>query len=227
VLCRSYPDFAQKWDKGLSIILVTIFIVTFPVSSWIIITDPTSEDSMTARIHFEREKGVRVIAQKTTANITAALKEQGTDVTTPQIQKYIKDVSECVASNAFLDFSDSDILHFADPDSPSKVELSEKIDRNVNVSSDACTKQGLQEAEKLPEKEDAAAQKKDIGDYVCQMDGSPLGYVENARNGKLQIRVHHHESGDFSFANGSTPGRDYDTMIWVNYNDVGLCKSPD
>ena len=69
------------------------------------------------------------------------------------------------------------------------------------------------------------AQRKDIGDYVCRSDGARLGFVESVHNDKIQIRIHHHEDGDFSFANGSTPGRDYDTFTWVNYNEVGLCQS--
>ena len=74
---------------------------------------------------------------------------------------------------------------------------------------------------------DSIAQRKDTGDYVCRTDGARLGFVENVHNDKIRIRIHHHEAGDFSFANGSTPGRDYDTFTWVNYNEVGLCQSPD
>ena len=70
---------------------------------------------------------------------------------------------------------------------------------------------------------DSLTKRKDIGDYVCKPDGSGLGFVEIVHNDKIEIRIHHHEIGNFLT---HEPDRDYDTMSWVNYNEVGLCKSP-
>ena len=64
----------------------------------------------------------------------------------------------------------------------------------------------------------------DIGDLVCEKNGAMLGYAENIHGDKVQIRIHTHENGDWSFAQGSTPGRDYDTMVWRSSIDVNLCR---
>jgi hypothetical protein len=57
--------------------------------------------------------------------------------------------------------------------------------------------------------------KKDVGDYVCAVNESWGGYVENVHNDKIQIRVHH----EYPFQHSNN----YDEVIWRKYNEVGLC----
>jgi hypothetical protein len=64
--------------------------------------------------------------------------------------------------------------------------------------------------------------KKEAGDFVCTPDGGKLGYVENvATNGKIQIRLHHHEDGNVLT---NVLGRDWDTFEWTKFDEVVMCK---
>jgi hypothetical protein len=59
--------------------------------------------------------------------------------------------------------------------------------------------------------------RKEIGDYVCSVNGYWSGYVERVHNNKLQIRVHNVHTE----LNSATT--ESDQLIWAKYNEVGLC----
>jgi TPR repeat protein len=69
------------------------------------------------------------------------------------------------------------------------------------------------------------AKRKDVGDRVCNESGGAVGEVENVHNNKIQIRVHNHVNGSVGlFNNPGTPARDWDSLEWINYNQVMLCE---
>jgi hypothetical protein len=62
------------------------------------------------------------------------------------------------------------------------------------------------------------AERKDVGETVCHPSGDPYGQVEQVHNDKIEVREHVFVSG---FIN--VPGRNYDKLDWINYNEAILC----
>lgn len=65
---------------------------------------------------------------------------------------------------------------------------------------------------------------KDVGDHVCPVNGYWDGYVEKVHKDKLQVRVQTQQTSGSTFFGGTVVNTQSDTLIWVKYNEVGVCE---
>jgi hypothetical protein len=68
------------------------------------------------------------------------------------------------------------------------------------------------------------AQRKHVGDTVCNTSLMLVGQVDRVENDKILIRIHRHENGYVNtFAGIYKPARDWEESTWVDYDAVVAC----
>lgn len=78
-------------------------------------------------------------------------------------------------------------------------------------------------AAKLPS---MLSRRKQVGDTVCQSDGSIIGQVYQVSADRILVVMHMHRAGIISISpyQRSTPAQDWDVSDWVKYNQVIVCE---
>ena len=91
-------------------------------------------------------------------------------------------------------------------------ELDPLIARQAQEEADAADRARADQASRA-RFEPTLHRRKEIGQYVCNESWG--GYVERISGDRIQVRVHH----DFPFE----PRNNYDEMVWVRFDQVGIC----
>jgi hypothetical protein len=69
------------------------------------------------------------------------------------------------------------------------------------------------------------AQRKEVGDTVCNSSNQLIGQVERVDRYKVQIRQHLHRNGYVnSYAGVAMAAQDWDTLDWFDYNEIIKCN---